>query len=310
MRTADTAHSCIAISGLGSHPIYSWQPRGGDRKFMWIRDRLPRDLPSVRYVLYGYDSKVGSNSFQSIRDLAIGLIEQLKAQGWTLSSCKPLLFLAHSLGGLILKEVLVVLANHPSTSPLQKAIRGAIFFGVPNLGMEQSALLSMVDGTPNQALIEDLAPDSHYLVQLHEKMTGLAYLQGVDCHWAYETRTSPTVQVTEIQQNGSAVWSRSGPEVILVTAQSATGGLLKPNEPPPSSIFPINQDHSNMVKFSENDATCAVVLGKLKSLLQPRELEEGSLTLPSLMRTGKPEPEAGPPREVDVDGKYIELDRV
>lgn len=142
---------------------------------------------------------MGSNSFQSIRDLAVGLIEQLKAQGWTLSSCKPLLFLAHSLGGLILKEALVILANPTGPSLLQEAISGAIFFGVPNLGMEQSALLAMVDGTPNEALVADLTPGSDYLVQLHEQMTGLAFLQKVDCHWAYETRTSPTVQVRNIR---------------------------------------------------------------------------------------------------------------
>lgn len=165
---------------------------------MWIRDDLPQALPRVRFILYGYDSTLPSDSFQRIPDLSQALLQQLQANGWTLSTCKPLLFLAHSLGGLVLKQALVTLANHPGTlKPLQDVIRGAVCFGVPNFGMEQEALLSMVEGRPNNDLIAELAPRSEYLSTLHEQMHGIAFLQGVKLFWAYETQESPTVRVSE-----------------------------------------------------------------------------------------------------------------
>src|SRR5204863_9071639 len=109
-----------------------------DKTFMWIRDALPRSLPGVRAILYGYDTTlVDSNSFQTIWDLACALIHQLKANGWTSPTAKPIVFLAHSLGGIVLKQALVILAGSGNRDNLLSAVQGAIFFGVPASGMHQ-----------------------------------------------------------------------------------------------------------------------------------------------------------------------------
>lgn len=195
--TSSRRYSCIAISGLAGHPFGSWQRKGAEKTFMWIRDDLPQALPQVRFILYGYDSTLRSDSFQRIPDISQALLQQLHASGWTLSTCKPLLFLAHSLGGIVLKQALVTLANHPGTlEPLRDVIRGAILFGVPNFGMEQTALLSMVENRPNEELVTDLAPGSKYLSTIHDQMSGLSFLQSVTLFWAYETQESPTVRVS------------------------------------------------------------------------------------------------------------------
>ncbi|SPO06920.1 uncharacterized protein DNG_09614 [Cephalotrichum gorgonifer] len=58
----------IAVPGLGSHPIASW--KSPTRNNVWLRDFLPKDLPNIRVLLYGYDTKLpGSLSKQSIEDL-------------------------------------------------------------------------------------------------------------------------------------------------------------------------------------------------------------------------------------------------
>jgi hypothetical protein len=164
---------------------------------MWIRDALPKSLPNIRPILYGYDTTlVNSNSFQSTLDLALGLLSQIKANGWSSPTSKPLLLLAHSLGGIVLKQALVSHANQiRHDDPLWNAIKGAIFFGVPNLGMKQSHLMAMVDGQPTETIVADLSVDSEYLCQLDENFAGIACLQRVQLYWAYETRKSPTVKV-------------------------------------------------------------------------------------------------------------------
>jgi hypothetical protein len=151
-----TVRSCITISGpisgpisgLASHPFGSWQSRQGDKTFMWIRNILSKHLQGVRSIIYGYDTKLGgSQSFQLIPDLAQALINQLQTYGWNSTSAKPIVFLAHSLGGLVLREAMVKLDRSPNEKHtiLLSLFVGAVFFGVPNLGMEQSQVQTIVD---------------------------------------------------------------------------------------------------------------------------------------------------------------------
>jgi hypothetical protein len=98
---------------------------------MWLRDSLPKDLVGARVLTYGYKSAlVESKSFQGIEAIASAFIahlgrirkesnvgDQLGDVCWAElgpSGCesipKPLIFLAHSLGGLVLKQVFTLAA--------------------------------------------------------------------------------------------------------------------------------------------------------------------------------------------------------
>ncbi|KAK0724323.1 hypothetical protein B0H67DRAFT_102434 [Lasiosphaeris hirsuta] len=131
-----------------------------------------------------------------------------------------------------------------------------VLFGVPSRGMETQALMTMVNGRPNQDLVRDLTAGSEYLHRLDDRFFEVARCGRMELFWAYETKTSPTVAK---QADGS--FARTGPEEILVTPESATRGLYGTNS---TSIFAINENHSDMVKFGEGDANCHIVLGKLK----------------------------------------------
>jgi hypothetical protein len=195
----DAADSCIAISGLASHPFGSWQPKGNDKSFMWIRDGLPKHLPGTRTIIYGYDTKLlDSSSFQRVPDLAKELISQLEAYGWGTQSDRPIAFLAHSLGGLVLKEALVELSKSPDETQqaLLSVVRGGVFFGVPNLGMEQAHFRTIVQNNPNQVLVDDIDRDSTYVRQLNEHFLKGSFFQSLKCFWAFETSESPTVTVS------------------------------------------------------------------------------------------------------------------
>lgn len=100
----------VAISGLGGHAFGSFKQRGGDH--MWLRDSLPGDIttqdkerPIARVMTYGYESTVTkSDNFQNIEDLAIGFYTTLLALVDN-QTARPILLIAHSLGGLIVKQV-------------------------------------------------------------------------------------------------------------------------------------------------------------------------------------------------------------
>ncbi|KAL7937859.1 hypothetical protein V8C35DRAFT_290115 [Trichoderma chlorosporum] len=255
---------CIAISGLSSHPFGSWQPHGSDKSFMWIRDSLPKDLPGVRNIIYGYDTAlIDSTSFQTIRDLAWSLIQQLKANGWASPGSKKLVFLAHSLGGVILKETLVSMAESGEKENfVLSSTKGAIFFGVPSRGMHVSHFLGMVGSQPNQSLIKDLSHDSKYLANLDKRFDGISVIRQMKLFWAYETKTSPLYIKNE---DGSV--SKSSSEAVLVTPESATRGMVSLN---PLATIQIDANHSDIVKFAENHHKYDIILSKLKEICGQR----------------------------------------
>lgn len=190
--------SCIAISGLGSHPFGSWQHRAHGPAFMWLRDGLPKDLPGVRTIIYGYDSHVvGSSSFQRIYDLSRNLINGLTSFGFGTSASTPIVFVAHSLGGLLLKESLIGLAAYSDQRfSVVRNVISVINFGVPHKGMEASQLLAMVDGQPNADLIQDLAPNSSYLECIENLFNGIQHLNRFTVISFYETQMTKTVAVS------------------------------------------------------------------------------------------------------------------
>lgn len=166
---------------------------------MWIRDELPQRLPGVRFLVYGYDTALyGSTSFQVIPDLAISLVQTVKAIGWSAPSAKPVLFLAHSLGGVVLKQALVILAggDRQERAILSK-IQGALFFGVPSQGMNMQDIFGMIGDQPNVELVKGLSNQSDFLPRLDEQFGNISYLQRIQFFWAFETKVTPSVEVSK-----------------------------------------------------------------------------------------------------------------
>lgn len=113
----------------------------------------------------------------------------LHAYGWTSTSAKPIVFLAHSLKGLLLRDAMVQLNTSPNQGykKLLNLFSGAVFFGVPNLGMEQEHLLSIVGDNPNEDLLLDIARGSNYLKHLNTSYQAGSF-GSFQSRWAYETK--------------------------------------------------------------------------------------------------------------------------
>lgn len=46
---------------------------------MWLRDSLPVDIPGVRVFLYGYASKLSSDSHATLRDFSVDFLADLES---------------------------------------------------------------------------------------------------------------------------------------------------------------------------------------------------------------------------------------
>ncbi|KAF7532276.1 hypothetical protein G7054_g8109 [Neopestalotiopsis clavispora] len=267
---AEHKFDCIALSGLASHPFGSWQPKGDDKSYMWIRDTLPTSIGGGRFILYGYNTTLrNSHSFQTIVDLANTLYQTLQTNGWASPSTKPLVFLTHSLGGVVLKQLLVILAGaNEKAQFMLTMVKGAVFFGTPSRGMPMGQLRAMVGDQPNKDLLKDLSDKSKFLHDLQTQFSGISFIQSMKLYWAYETETSPTVQ----EING--LYKRSGPRCIMVDRQSATGSCALDL----SFTIQIDEDHSNMVKFNRGDRRIPTIISKIKEIYGSSKMTDEIVT--------------------------------
>jgi protein SERAC1 len=122
----------------------------GDRESTWTADRqsapwpktlLPSELEDARILVYGYDAHVvvrkGVAASTRLVDHAANLLNDLTSDRARCgASSRPLIFVAHSLGGLVCKKAILLSRNNPE--PHLRSIfdhtKGVIFMGTPHRG--------------------------------------------------------------------------------------------------------------------------------------------------------------------------------
>ncbi|KAF8526888.1 hypothetical protein BU17DRAFT_26503, partial [Hysterangium stoloniferum] len=140
--------SIVAIHGLDGHRELSWAAENGR---LWLRDFLPSKLPHARIVTYGYNTVENqSNSMEIIHSQGHNFISRLALFRDAMSTkTRPIIFLAHSLGGIILKSALIH-ASHCHKSHLShhkqivQATYGVVFLATPHQGTAIAELASQL----------------------------------------------------------------------------------------------------------------------------------------------------------------------
>ncbi|CCA76280.1 related to kinesin light chain [Serendipita indica DSM 11827] len=130
----------VAIHGLQGHREKSWMTDDG---VCWLRHLLPSDLPNVRILSYGYDADTRSRECVSTQTLgrhADGFAYALSRERKD-APRRPIIFVAHDVGGIVLKSALVICHNQNLDSDCQLrnilvSTHGILFFGTPHFGLE------------------------------------------------------------------------------------------------------------------------------------------------------------------------------
>ncbi|KAF7171952.1 hypothetical protein CNMCM5623_004227 [Aspergillus felis] len=129
----------------------------------WPKDLLPTDCPEARIMVWGYDTIITrgitapankGTIFSHARDLLYDLHRERPRD-------RPLIFVAHSLGGIVVKEMLrrSQSSDEAEIQNIVQCTRGVIFFGTPHRGSaEMAALGDVVRKIASVALRADSNP--------------------------------------------------------------------------------------------------------------------------------------------------------
>jgi ankyrin repeat protein len=159
----------------------------------WPADVAWRTIPNSRVLTYGYDT--------NIRHVLQGPIGQntVHDHAWDLLCClqdlrnnqsealRPVLFVAHSLGGIIVKEALRKSRRCASTKPhlhdIFEATVGFLFFGTPHRGADPrnffhhvlTASAKLLGFRANPQIVKALMPDAEQLTELRDEFSILCH---------------------------------------------------------------------------------------------------------------------------------------
>lgn len=98
----------VAVHGLGAHPVHTWEGKpstGSLSKLHLLRDLLREDFPTARISSFAYNSDwLVDAPEKTAQQIGRRLLEKLSQHRGD-SQRLPIIFIGHSFGGIVIKEV-------------------------------------------------------------------------------------------------------------------------------------------------------------------------------------------------------------
>ncbi|KAK0737274.1 hypothetical protein B0T21DRAFT_364791 [Apiosordaria backusii] len=166
----------IFVHGLGggSRKTWSFSP---EEAMFWPKEWLPTEVgfEHVRIHSFGYNSDwtTRKESLLTVHDFGQALIADiynsphLHKNGET-----PIVFVAHSMGGLVVKKAYLLALHSPVYNAMSQRIHTIYFLGTPHRGADSAQftkLLRYVAGNGTKSFIDDLVPGNRTIDQLNDE---------------------------------------------------------------------------------------------------------------------------------------------
>jgi tetratricopeptide (TPR) repeat protein len=235
--------SVIFVHGLGGHAYDTWRRAPNDGSFwpLWLAE----NVVGVTVYTLAYEAPPSNwlGTAMPLQDRAVNVLECLLGTPGLTEA--PVIFVCHSLGGLIVKQILLDLnqqkGRRPEAAALLECVREVVFLATPHTGSRQASLLDRLRflAWPSP-IARTLVANDPSLRAINVGYRGLAEERGnVLRHLIfYETRGT---------QAG-----------VIVDEASADPGL--PGRPP----IPIDADHVSIAKPADRSS---VLYGRTRDRL-------------------------------------------
>ncbi|KAI0466630.1 hypothetical protein F4859DRAFT_293820 [Xylaria cf. heliscus] len=177
------------VHGLNGGSRSTWS-KTSDGTF-WPQDWLSFDdgFHDVRIHTFGYSSGVNHESVLNVHDFASNLLACIHHCPAVASSPSgPILFVGHSMGGLVIKKAYVLARQLPEYNILADRIRAIFFLATPHQGAGIAQMLSRILtlASGSRPFVNDLSPQSGMLQSINEEFP--RYCQGLQLFSFYETQ--------------------------------------------------------------------------------------------------------------------------
>ncbi|KAI9886848.1 MAG: hypothetical protein M1823_001347 [Watsoniomyces obsoletus] len=289
--------------GNRTHAWDTWRHTDGA---FWPTDFLPDDLPRARVLLYGYNSNVAFDVSEArIKHHAEELLTRLEDERESIS-CR-IIFIAHSLGGLVVKQALLNARDNPVFTTMLQDTYGFMFFGVPHrgaggLGHSAGELGARVarfvsGGRADNELLDCLKRNSLFTRDAADRFSH--QLEGYHVVSYFETVP------TKIAAAGGVSFHSE----IVVDEDSAVLSLPGHRE----RRLGLNADHSSMCKIARKGDVYKGILANLRRLVKGASGQNADVPLgpeshsrwgsDGVSRVHSPRPDMSPPPSNEHTGR-------
>ncbi|KAI0445123.1 hypothetical protein F4803DRAFT_509492 [Xylaria telfairii] len=147
---------------------------------LWIRQGIRREVSKARVMLYRHRELCEG---MTINDAADDLIKQLTNMRSGLKKARPIFFICHSIGGLVVKAALVKAKKHDELKTLVYDCHGITFFATPHRGSSYLSMPNLRESIEHLLFLQKPLPRSitdflrlgcRPLLKLHEAFTDIA----------------------------------------------------------------------------------------------------------------------------------------
>ncbi|KAI0401115.1 Alpha/Beta hydrolase protein [Xylaria palmicola] len=247
----------VFVHGITGHRDRTWSADQNSEP--WPKLMVPNRIPEARILTFGYDASVigfwrgiSGNAIGDHSNNLLSALSSLRSE----AGPRPIVFIAHSLGGLVVKDALLSSRTSPEAH-LKDCVRALLFLGTPHYGADLAdigqRLVALAGGLTraktNQKILGVLQKDSEVLFRIQKGFHELLRSQQKD--------GTPPLEITCCYE-----------ELPL------TGiGEIVPKESAILHGYPaigIHADHRGIARFaSPDDPGFVSVLGELRRWIGP-----------------------------------------
>lgn len=250
----------VAVHGLGGQGFRSWinGDSKGTKSKSWLNELLGADMPNARIMTYGYISD-GVSYRYIVRNIVYGraldLAKALAAQRQRdHTNRRPLFFIAHSLGGWIVKRALIISSEAADSElkDIELSTSGVAFFGTPSPGRPSSpSPLAHVIRTTSGLADNGQSRAAKSLASQEPHASDMEWLEHQMDAFKAITANLPRLSFHETKQ------TREGYVVEPRYSVAGSDGVQ----------IGLQASHSELVRFNGRDANYQTFIGKFREMV-------------------------------------------
>ncbi|KAK2597342.1 hypothetical protein QQS21_006038 [Conoideocrella luteorostrata] len=275
---ADGVTDIVAVHGLNGHYEKTWTEEVS--QYNWLRDSFTgaSETITARVMSFAYNAKVqSSKSTADIFDFAAQLLECLLSQRETvIEQRRPIVFICHSLGGIVFKQAFNAACSQSRYENLAKKTIGAMFFSTPHRGSSMASFAAVL-GKVMKAAAFGANTNTTLLKDLQQHSPKLEQVSNIFLQEAGRLRIITFYELNKMDFMNSVVVDKDS-AIMHMRAETAV---------------PLDCDHRNICKFaSRSSLNLGIVLTNLAGLIRQAtssKLQREEVLLRQSLATSNPD---------------------